>query len=90
MFRFKKSSRVMLTTNISINDRLVNWQLDTIVNTKQDSSGILSRIYVKFEDENALLTKMRSDRSGSENNIIPIVRTELSFSVSMNSRPTIH
>ena len=90
MFRFKKSSRVMLTTNISINDRLVNWQLDTIVNTKQDSSGILSRIYVKFEDENALSTKMRSDRCGSENNIIPIVRTELSFSVSMNSRPTIH
>ena len=49
LFRLKKSSRVMLTTNVSIDDRLVNGQLGTIFDTKQESSGILSKIYVKFE-----------------------------------------
>ena len=49
LFRLKKSSRVMLTTNASIDDRLVNGQLGTIFDTKQESSGILSKIYVKFE-----------------------------------------
>ena len=52
----------MLTINVSINDRLVNGQLGTIVDTKQDSSGISNEIYVKFEDENAGLTKKRSGR----------------------------
>ena len=58
LFRFKKSSRVMLTTNVSIDDHLVNGQLGTIIDTKEDSSGILNKIYIKFEDENAGLTKM--------------------------------
>ena len=33
----------MLTTNVSINDSLVNGQLGTILDIKQDSSGILSK-----------------------------------------------
>ena len=39
MFRFKKSSRVLLTTNASINDCLVYGQLDNIVDTKRGFSG---------------------------------------------------
>ena len=54
LFNFKKSSKVILTTNVSIDDRLVNGQLGTIFDTKQDSSGILSKIYVKFEDGNTV------------------------------------
>ena len=80
----------MFTTNLSIDDRLVNRQVGTIVGTKQDPSGILNKMYVKFEDENARLTKMKSDRYASENNMVPIVRIEASFSVSLNSGPTIH
>ena len=33
----------MLTTNVSIDDRLVNGQLGTIVGTKQSSSGIVKQ-----------------------------------------------
>ena len=33
---------------------------------------------------------MRSDRHASENNVVPIVRTDADFSVSLNSEPTIH
>ena len=80
----------MFTTNLSIDDRLVNRQVGTIVGTKQDPSGISNKMYVKFEDENARLTKMKSDRYASENNMVPIVRIEASFSVSLNSGPTIH
>ena len=90
LFSFKKSSRVMLTTNISINDRLVNGQLRTVVHTKQDSSGIISKTYVKFEDENAGLTKMGSGRCISESSIIPFVRIEANISVSLNLGLTIH
>ena len=80
----------MLTANANIDDRLVNGKLGTIVDTREDSSGILSTIYVKFEDQNAGLMKMRSDRYASENNIVPILRIEATFSVSLNSGPTIH
>ena len=34
LFSFKKSSRVMLTINVSIDDCLVNGQLGTIVDSK--------------------------------------------------------
>ena len=43
------------------------------------TSGILNKIYVTFEDENAGLTKMRSDRYASANNIVPIAITEATF-----------
>ena len=43
------------------------------------TSGILKKIYVTFEDENAGLTKMRSDRYASENNMVPIAITEAKF-----------
>ena len=33
---------------------------------------------------------MRSSKYASENNIVPIVRIEANFSVSLNSGPTIH
>ena len=42
------------------------------------TSGILNKIYVTFEDENAGLTKMRSDRYASEN-MVPIAITEAKF-----------
>ena len=48
-----------MSTNVSIDDRLVNGQLGAIIDTKQDSSGILNKIQVKLESKNAGLTKMR-------------------------------
>ena len=86
-FRFEKSGRIMLTTS---HDRLVNGQVGTIVDTKQSSSGILNKIYIRFEDENAGLTKMKSNRYASKNNTVPIVRNETNCSASLNSGPTIH
>ena len=90
LLRLKKTNRVMLTTNVSIDDHLVNGQLGTNVNTKQNSSGILNKLYVKFGDENTGLKKW--DQIGMHQKIIyfPIVRIEANFSVSLNSGPNIH
>ena len=79
----------MLTGNVNIDDRLVNGKLGTIIDTRESSSGILSTIYIKFEDPNAELMEMRSDRYESENTIVPILRIKATFSVSLNSGPTI-
>ena len=65
----------MLTTKVSIDDRFSQVQLLT----QKMTSGILNKIYVTFEDENAGLTKMRSDRYASENNMVPIAITEAKF-----------
>ena len=51
---------------------------------------MLSRIYVKFKDENAGLSKIRSESYASENNFVPVVRIEANCSVSLKSGPTIH
>ena len=80
----------MLTANINVDDRLVNGELGTVVETRKDSPGILNIIYVKFENRNPRLIKMRSDRCGSEKNIVPILRIEATFSVSLNLGLTIH
>ena len=56
-----------------------------------NSWGILRKTYGKLENENAVLTKMRSDiRYASEKKVILIVRIETNFSVSLNSGTTIH
>ena len=90
LFRFKKTNRVMLATNVSIDDRLVNGKLVTTVDTKHDSSSILNKIYVKSKDENTGLKKW--DQISMHQKIIffPIVRIEANFSLSLNSGPNIH
>ena len=40
----------MLTANVNIDDRLVNGELGTVVETRKDSPVILNIIYVKFEN----------------------------------------
>lgn len=80
----------MLTTNVSVNDHLVNGELGTIADTKQESSVILSKIYVKFKNKNVGLTKVISDWYPSENNFVPIVRIKPNFPVFLNSGLTIH
>ena len=80
----------MLTANVNIDDRLVNGELGTVVETRKDSPVILNIIYVKFENRNPGLIKMRSERCASEKNIVPILRIEATFSVSSNLGLTIH
>ena len=50
----KKGARVMLTTNLDVEDRLINGQIGTIVKIKINAvSGKPDVIYVEFDDQNA-------------------------------------
>ena len=49
----KEGPRVMLTTNININDRLINGQMGTIVRIAVDQNGKPITVYVKFDDDKA-------------------------------------
>ena len=69
----------MLTTNVSIDDSLANGQLGTIVDTKQNSSGIVSKTYVKLEDGNVGLTKMRSEKYAQKTMLFQLLKLKQVF-----------
>lgn len=71
----KESSRVMITNNIDIADRLINGQLGTVcrilVNEITQKPSV---VYVKFDDENAgkILIDKCGDSFAKENNVVPV------------------
>ena len=71
----KEGARVMLTTNISISDRLINGQIGTVfkidVNQNTQKSTVL---YIKFDDPNAGkdLTNTCRYPFARENKVVPI------------------
>ena len=73
----KETSRVMLTTNIDIADRLINGQMGTIA--KIDINQITQKpsiIYIKFDDRlagNTLINKC-NNQFAKENGLVPIKR----------------
>jgi hypothetical protein len=65
----------MLTTNVDINNQLINGQLGTVVNVSVDNvSNKPSTIFVKFDDSNAGISAIRNSSSSfaRENNLVPI------------------
>ena len=71
----KEGARIMLTTNISISDCLINGQIGTVfkidVNNDTQNPNIL---YIKFDDSNAGtdLINTCNIRFAKENNVVPI------------------
>ena len=71
----KEGARVMLTTNIDVEDRLINGQIDTVVKIKLNAiSSKPEVIYVKFDDENAVEVRIRKscDRFAMNYYAVPI------------------
>ena len=65
----------MLTTNIDVEDRLINGQIGTVAKIKLNSiSSKLEVIYVKFDDKNAGEVRIRKscDRFAMNNCAVPI------------------
>ena len=66
----------MLTTNLNIEDRLINGQMGTVSKIKyNDTSQKPQVIYIKFDDESADLEIIRKsgDLYAMENHAVPIV-----------------
>ena len=62
----KKYAKVILTTNVAIEDRLINGQYSIL------SQTIIKVIYVQFCDPNGGVTKMYRDQFALQNQVVPI------------------
>ena len=72
----KKGARVMLTTNLDVEDRLINGQIGTIVTIKMNAvSGKPNAIYVQFDDQNAGRGRIgrSSDMYARAHGVVPVV-----------------
>ena len=73
--QIKLNARVMLTTNIDINDRLINGQIGTIVKIAfHQNTNKPSVMFIKFDDSFAGVNAMSKckDRYARENTTVPI------------------
>ena len=71
----KEGARVMLATNVDVEDQLINGQIGTVVKSKMNR--VLSKpevIYVKFDDQNADQVRIRKsrDRYAIANGAVPV------------------
>ena len=72
--RIKEGARVMLTTNINIQDRLINGQMGTVIKIGINTNDEPNVLYVKFDDEKAGKTTINtsSNSFAKENRLVPI------------------
>ena len=64
----------MLTTNINIQDRLINGQIGTVIKIDINSNNEPNVLYVKFDDEKAGKTIINTSFNSfaKENHVVPI------------------
>ena len=65
----------MLTTNLDVEDCLINGQIGTIVKIRKNSASLKPEvIYVKYDDENAGRVRIRKsgDRYAIANGAVPV------------------
>lgn len=90
ILKIKVGARVMLTTNIDIEDRLINGQIGAVIRIKINNNSDVEKIYVKFDDNLAGLKK-QNDTFTRENCCVPILRSEAQIRLQSknNSSPSI-
>ena len=88
--KLKQDAQVILTTNLNIDDRLINGQMGTVSKIKyNDASQKPQVIYIKFDNESARLETIRKsgDLYAMENHAVPIVPVVTKIKVK-TSRPS--
>ena len=83
----KMNSKVMLTTNINVEDKLCNGQIGVIRHIKYDSTNRPNKIYLQMEDEGVGIRTMQTDSYARNNNLVPIERVEKEIKIKKN-RPS--
>lgn len=81
----KRNALIMLTNNIDIDDRLINGQIGLVRDIQYNNDGTIQTIFVKFNDHQAGILKMRSNQYAFETHTVPIKRIQASIPVSMSS-----
>ena len=83
ILKLKIGAKVMLTSNIDIEDRLINGQIGTIYNIITQDSGV-TKIFIEFQDPMAGLKKKANNPYGRIHNVVPIERTETEIHIHKN------
>ena len=79
----KVGSQVIITSNIDINDRLVNGLVGRVTQFKY-SNNVVSVVFVKFNDDIVGLEAMRSDVTARQYHWVPIKKREALFGLRKN------
>ena len=79
----KQGSRVMITSNIDVSDRLSNGQIGTVTQIHLNGN-VVSCIYVKMDDEKAGLNLMRTDPVALHLQSVPIKKIEADIRIHQN------
>ena len=75
LLQLKKDARVMITTNIDLNDRLVNGLFGTVYDFGFINSSII-RVYLKLDDKNAGKKAMLKDSYALDHQVMSIQMVE--------------
>ena len=87
--KLKIGTQVMLTSNLDINDRLVNGLVGTVKQIKYKNNEV-SVVHVKFNDNNAGREAMQSDVTARQHNWVPIKNHQALFGLRKNKqRPSV-
>ena len=72
--QIKECATIMLTTNINIQDRLINGQMGTVVRIQVNNSNEPNILFIKFDDVHAGKTMRNNsvDSFARENHVVPI------------------
>ena len=83
--KLKIDAQVMLTSNLVINDRLVNSLVGTVKQIKYKNNEI-NVVHLKVNDNNAGREAMQSDVTAREHNWVPIKKHQTLFNLRKNKQ----
>ena len=73
VLKLKIGTQVMLTCNITIEDRLVNGLVGKVMRIEHKRNTV-KIIYIKFDDQNSDLPTMQSDIIARQQHLVPITK----------------
>ena len=83
--KLKVDAQIMLTSNLNIDDRLVNGLVGTFKQIKYKNNEV-SVVYVKFNDISAGREAMQSDLTAQQQNWVPIKKHQALFGLRKNKQ----
>ena len=87
---FKLGAKVMITSNIDVEDKLCNGQMGTVEYVKLDNERKVTRIYLKMDEDDIGIRAKNSDSYGRMNNLVPIETIEKEFGLEPDKhRPSV-